>query len=75
MTDTDRTGHWVLDPAHSTVAFSHKTMWGLVNVKGSAGGVTGEVDLGGDGSLGGQIAFGGRHHHHQEQEARRPPEG
>lgn len=30
-----RAGHWTLDPAHSAVGFRHKSVWGLVTVKGS----------------------------------------
>ncbi|MFC8828796.1 YceI family protein [Streptomyces sp. NPDC057137] len=44
------TGHWVLDPAGSSVGFRHKSLWGLVTVRGTFATVTGE----------GQVHTGGR---------------
>jgi polyisoprenoid-binding protein YceI len=38
-------GAWVLDPQASSVAFSHKTMWGLVTVKGKFTELQGEGEL------------------------------
>jgi len=48
-------GQFVLDPARSTVAFRHKTMWGLVTVKGTFASVSGEGKLDADGSARGVI--------------------
>jgi polyisoprenoid-binding protein YceI len=48
-------GHWVLDPAQSSVAFSHKTIWGLVTVHGQFSGLSGAGELGEDGSVTGTI--------------------
>jgi polyisoprenoid-binding protein YceI len=56
VTDQDRVGPWVLNPEHSKVAFTHKSMWGLVNVRGTFGGVSGEVTQGADASLQGSIS-------------------
>ncbi|HEU5429477.1 MAG TPA: YceI family protein [Actinocrinis sp.] len=48
-------GQFVLDPAHSTVAFRHKTIWGLVTVKGTFATVSGEGELDADGTARGVI--------------------
>ncbi|WP_329139516.1 YceI family protein [Streptomyces sp. NBC_01476] len=42
-------GHWVLDPAHSSVRFRSKSVWNLITVKGEFGslGGSGEVQPGG----------------------------
>jgi polyisoprenoid-binding protein YceI len=48
-------GHYVLDPAGSSVGFSHKTIWGLVTVRGHFSGLSGEGDVGADGSVTGHI--------------------
>jgi polyisoprenoid-binding protein YceI len=57
VTNDDRTGRWVLDPERSTVTLAHKTMWGLVNVKGTLGGLSGEGVLGADGTLAGSLTI------------------
>jgi polyisoprenoid-binding protein YceI len=51
-------GHWVLDPAGSSVAISHKTMWGLTTVRGSFTELTGEGEVGADGSVSGTFQVG-----------------
>jgi polyisoprenoid-binding protein YceI len=51
----DRTGRWVLDPAQSTVTFTHKTMWGLVTVRGRFTDLSGEGVVDPDGSLRGVL--------------------
>lgn len=48
-------GQFILDTARSTIAFRHKTMWGLVTVKGTFKGVSGEGKLGADGAATGVI--------------------
>jgi polyisoprenoid-binding protein YceI len=48
-------GHYVLDPAGSSVGFTHKTIWGLVTVRGHFSGLSGEGDVGADGSVTGHI--------------------
>lgn len=48
-------GRYTLDPASSTVGFRHKTIWGLVTVKGSFGGVEGGGTVAEDGSAQGEI--------------------
>jgi polyisoprenoid-binding protein YceI len=48
-------GHYVLDPAGSSVTFTHKTIWGLVTVRGKFSGLSGAGDVGEDGSVSGHI--------------------
>jgi polyisoprenoid-binding protein YceI len=48
-------GQFILDTARSTIAFRHKTMWGLVTVKGAFKSVSGEGKLSPDGSATGVI--------------------
>ncbi|MPY63242.1 YceI family protein [Streptomyces spongiae] len=57
MTVAVETGTWQLDPARSTVGVQHRTMWGLVNVKGTFTGLTGEGEVGADGSATGSITL------------------
>jgi polyisoprenoid-binding protein YceI len=45
-------GRWTLDPAGTSVRVQHKTMWGLVNVKGVFAQVSGEGEV---------LAGGGAH--------------
>src|ERR1039457_4956278 len=45
-----RAGSWQLDPARSVIAIRHKTMWGLVNVKGTFTEVSGQGEILADGS-------------------------
>lgn len=51
-------GHWVLDPAKSSVAISHKHFWGLITVRGTFSELTGEGDVGADGSVTGTLKVG-----------------
>ena len=46
MTVTVETGLWQLDPTASTVAVRHKSVWGLVTVRGTFTGVTGRGERG-----------------------------
>lgn len=57
MTVAVETGLWQLDPARTTVAIKHKTMWGMVTVKGAFGGVTGEGEVQPDGTARGTITL------------------
>lgn len=57
MTVAVETGTWQLDPAASTVAVRHKTMWGLVTVKGTFAAVTGNGEVRPDGSAAGTITL------------------
>ncbi|MEV0218216.1 YceI family protein [Streptomyces sp. NPDC050704] len=57
MTVAVETGLWQLAPARSTVAIKHKTMWGMVTVKGTFSGVTGEGEVQPDGTARGTITF------------------
>ncbi len=50
-------GHWTLDAQASTVHIAHKTMWGLVNVKGTFGRITGEGQIEAGGSLTGNLVI------------------
>ncbi|WP_392972903.1 YceI family protein [Streptomyces sp. LN245] len=56
MTVVIETGLWQLDPARSTVAIAHRTMWGLVTVKGAFGNVTGEGEIKPDGTAHGVVS-------------------
>ncbi|MFB6782073.1 MULTISPECIES: YceI family protein [unclassified Streptomyces] len=56
-TESAATGSWTLDQDATTVALRHKTMWGLVNVKGAFTGVTGEGEVGADGSAHGSVTL------------------
>lgn len=51
----DRAGHWELDRHGSTVAFRHKTYWGLMTVRGRFAEVSGAADVGPDGSVQGRV--------------------
>ncbi len=57
MPNTVETGAWQLDPARSTVTFRHKTMWGLVTVKGTFKPVSGGGEVLPDGSARGTLAL------------------
>ncbi|MGW3108882.1 YceI family protein [Streptomyces sp. NPDC001100] len=57
MTVVVETGVWQLDQAASTVGISHRTMWGLVNVKGTFGTVTGQGEVRPDGSAIGTLTL------------------
>ncbi|MGX1907735.1 YceI family protein [Streptomyces phaeochromogenes] len=57
MTVAVETGLWQLDPARTTVAIKHRTMWGMVTVKGAFGGVTGEGEVQPDGTARGTITL------------------
>ncbi|MFD5639155.1 YceI family protein [Streptomyces sp. NPDC058122] len=56
MTVVIETGLWQLDPARTTVAIAHRTMWGLVTVKGAFGKVTGEGEIKPDGTAHGLVS-------------------
>ncbi|MFJ6838397.1 YceI family protein [Streptomyces sp. NPDC091209] len=60
MTVVIETGLWQLDPARSTVAIAHRTMWGLVTVKGAFGSVTGEGEIKPDGTVHGVVSVDAR---------------
>lgn len=57
MTVAVETGTWQLDSAASTVGIQHKTMWGLVTVKGTFGAVTGQGEVRPDGSAVGTLTL------------------
>lgn len=57
MTVAVQTGTWQLDPAASTVGLRHKTMWGLVTVKGAFTAVTGGGEVHADGSATGIVTL------------------
>ncbi|MFC8514778.1 YceI family protein [Streptomyces sp. NPDC057257] len=57
MTVAVETGVWQLDAAASTVALRHKTMWGLVTVKGTFGVVTGHGEVRPDGTATGTLTL------------------
>ena len=53
-----KAGSWQLDPARSVIAIQHKTMWGLVNVRGTCTEVSGQGEVLADGSAGGSLTIG-----------------
>lgn len=57
MTVAVETGLWQLDTTASTVALRHKTMWGMVTVKGTFGAVTGQGEVRSDGSAIGTVTL------------------
>ncbi|MER6954010.1 MULTISPECIES: YceI family protein [unclassified Streptomyces] len=57
MTVAVETGLWKLDAGASTVALKHKTMWGLVTVKGVFTGVGGAGEVGADGAATGTLTL------------------
>lgn len=50
-------GDWTLDPTTSAVNLRHKTMWGLVTVKGTLSEVHGEGQVAPDGSARGTVSI------------------
>jgi polyisoprenoid-binding protein YceI len=57
MTVAVETGTWQLDTVASTVGIRHKTMWGLVTVKGTFGTVSGQGEVRTDGSAVGTLSL------------------
>lgn len=57
MTVAVETGTWQLDPSASTVALRHKTMWGLVTVKGAFTAISGGGEVSPDGSATGTVTL------------------
>ncbi|MFJ8106523.1 YceI family protein [Streptomyces sp. NPDC096132] len=57
MTVAVETGLWQLDTSASAVALKHKTMWGLVTVKGTFATVSGGGEVGADGSATGTLTL------------------
>lgn len=51
-------GHWVLDPAGSSVRISHKHTWGLLTLHGSFSELSGQGTVAPDGSVSGNIEIG-----------------
>ncbi|MFF4032702.1 YceI family protein [Streptomyces sviceus] len=57
MTVAVETGTWQLDRTATTVALKHRTMWGLVAVKGSFSTVDGQGEVRPDGSAVGTVTL------------------
>ncbi|MEU7417596.1 YceI family protein [Streptomyces antibioticus] len=57
MTVAVETGTWQLDASASAVALKHRTMWGLVAVKGAFASVAGGGEVGPDGSATGTLTL------------------
>jgi polyisoprenoid-binding protein YceI len=53
-----RPGRWTLDPARSAIRFTHKTIWGLVTVKGTFADLSGEGEVLPDRSAHGSLRIG-----------------
>jgi polyisoprenoid-binding protein YceI len=51
-------GRWVLDPGASSVAFASKTFWGLATVRGTFSELSGEGEIGADGTAHGIVKIG-----------------
>ncbi|WP_055490930.1 YceI family protein [Streptomyces sp. TP-A0356] len=58
MTVAVETGLWQLDPTASTVAVRHRTIWGLVTVKGSFTALSGRGEVKPDGTAEGTVTVG-----------------
>ena len=54
-TSDARPGSFRLDPARSSVSISHKTIWGLVTVRGTFSGLSGTAEILDDGSGRGRL--------------------
>ncbi len=50
-------GRWILDPEHSSIRIQHRTMWGLVTVKGAFTSISGEGEIRADGSARGTLSI------------------
>ncbi|MFG2946029.1 YceI family protein [Streptomyces adustus] len=57
MTVAVETGLWQLDPSASAVELRHRTMWGLVTVKGVFGAVAGQGEVAADGTATGTLTL------------------
>jgi len=55
VADGAAAGRWVLDPAGSRAQFHVKHFWGAVTVHGSLGQITGEGEVGPDGTITGRL--------------------
>lgn len=55
LADPSTTGHWTLAPERSSMRFANKTLWGLVNVRGHFAAVSGDGEIGADGSVSGRL--------------------
>jgi polyisoprenoid-binding protein YceI len=49
---------WQLDPSTSAVTFTHKTIWGLVTVRGEFSDLSGSAEILPDGSANGRLEIG-----------------
>ncbi|NUP47153.1 MAG: YceI family protein [Catenulispora sp.] len=58
MTTSVEPGTWHLEPTASTVAIKHKTMWGMVTVKGAFTAVRGEGEVAQNGTAQGTVTVG-----------------
>jgi polyisoprenoid-binding protein YceI len=50
-------GPWVLDPSGSEVRFQHKSVWGMVNVKGHFTDISGSGEVAPDGTASGRVVI------------------
>jgi polyisoprenoid-binding protein YceI len=57
MTVAVETGVWQLDQAASTVGIQHRTMWGMVNVKGTFNAISAQGEVRPDGSAVGTLTL------------------
>jgi polyisoprenoid-binding protein YceI len=57
LTAQRNVGNWTLDSEQTTIAITHKTLWGMVTVKGQFTEVTGEGDVLDGGALRGELTI------------------
>lgn len=57
LADPDATGTWTLVPERSSVRFTNKTLWGLVNVNGRFTEFSGTGQVDSDGSVSGRMVI------------------
>ena len=57
LADVTAAGHWMLDPAGSRAEFHVKHFWGAVTVHGWFSQITGEGDVGPDGTVTGRLSI------------------
>ncbi|HVD04116.1 MAG TPA: YceI family protein [Candidatus Dormibacteraeota bacterium] len=57
LADASAAGRWVVDPAATSANFQVKHFWGAMTVKGSLAGATGEIAIGPDSAISGQVTL------------------
>lgn len=60
LADGTAVGSWVLEPATSTAGFHSKHFWGALTVRGTLDLLAGEITVGPNGAVTGQVSFNTR---------------